>query len=269
MRIHVWGLAAAAVVWLGAAAGPCRAGFILSLGAPTFTGPSGQFADFNVNLNYAADEANDSPLVGLTHEQPYVITFVRIDVRQSSAALAPGGDFSAFSFLPSGLLTSWDDSSDPSGGIFRFDTLTDATGIALGTNTSLGTIRYDLSAFGLTPSTALSISIVGDPSQINGPTLFGTEDPRGLSNPFDMIPDDPVNFPGNSAVLQAFLAQTGFDATWADTFGFVDPSFTQFNPGSQPLALPSTAVPEPASLSLAASAGLCLGFYARRRRKPA
>jgi hypothetical protein len=67
-------------------------------------------------LNYAADEANDSPLVGFTHEQPYVITFVRLDVGQSSAALAPGGDFSTFSFLPSGLLTGWNDSFDPSGG---------------------------------------------------------------------------------------------------------------------------------------------------------
>jgi hypothetical protein len=235
---------------------------------------------FDVHLDYVSDAPNDTlpfpagtPLVGLPHDQPYVVSFLRLDVRQSSAALAPGGDFSAFSFLPSGLLTGWSDTSDPAGGIFRFDTLIDATGIAQGTSASLGTLTYNLNPFQIAPSPALFVSIVGnpDPTAVNGPTILGTEDPKGLSDPFGYIPQSLLD-QMNQTALADFRFNNGDDPAWRDTFGYVDPSFYAFTPGVtqipgvQPLVNPAAAVPEPASLSLAASAGLCLAFYARRRK---
>ena len=262
MRFRCRGPFVAAILCSCALVRPCQANFTLSLGSAS---RSGNIVSFAVNLDYVSDEPNDSPLdqLGYVHAQPSVVTFMRLDLSGSTASLAPGGDFSAFSFTPSSALTGWDSTSfDPS--LIRyilFDDSMGGSGIGISSRT-LGTLSYDLNVFGITPSTSLLVSIGGNgaPSDIGS---LGIQDPRGVIavSQFDLIPPTPAN----AAILDNFRTQTGFDAAWVDTFGFVNP---KYGPGIQPLQGPSgTAVPEPASISLAASAGLWLSFYAWRRRR--
>jgi hypothetical protein len=178
MVFRAWWGSTLAFVFLAATGPACHAGVIYSLGAPKFLGNS---ASFDILVNYS-----DTP--------PFEMVFLGIDARQSSSALAPVNpgtgkpDFSAFDFIPSSILgSSWGPVGSAFPGEFLYQTppppgLVPPDGLPPNATYLVGTLTYDLSKFGITPSDSLFVSIMGTD------TVIGTEDPSdpttfGFVNP--------------------------------------------------------------------------------------
>ncbi len=148
---------------------------VFSLGNATITGTS---ARFDIAVNYT-----DTAL--------FQMVYAGIDVRPSSAALAPVDpgtgqpDFSAFNFVPSSLLgTNWGPVANIPAGEFVYHTPPSSggtpSGLAPNKTYLIGTLTYDLSRFGIVPSSSLTVSIKGID------TVLGAQVP-GLPNTFAFV----------------------------------------------------------------------------------
>ena len=146
----------------GSLAGP-PSGIVGSQGAIFSLSPasiSGNLASFEVTLNYT-DAAQDR------------MVYLGIDPRNSSSALAPINpstgqpDYSAFNFIPSSTVSAdWGPVANPFPGEFLIQTPPGTGGTPAGllpnADYSVGTLTYDLSRFGITPSSSLFVSLEGD-----------------------------------------------------------------------------------------------------------
>jgi hypothetical protein len=207
----------------------CRAGAIA--GAIFSLGPaqqSGSIVSFDVRLTY-------------TDTSPFHMVYLGIDVTiahgsNTDPKLAPdtgsGPDYSAFNFIPAGLIAGWNVIPSPPGE-WTFD-VEGGVGTPIEppqTGLLVGTLKYNLSVFNITPSASLLVSIKGFD------TVIGHEDPTTAES-FDFI--DPTFAPGDQPLLNPNGGGGGG----------------------------GTAVPEPSSAALFALL-TAAGFAARRRpRRP-
>jgi hypothetical protein len=224
-----WGFVPFLVATVGCLALPpsCRAGAIFSLGPAHQTG---SIVSFGVNLTYT-----DTP--------PFHMVYLGIDVTiahgsNTDPSLAPdtgsGPDYSAFNFIPAGLIAGWN--VIPSlPGEWTFD-VEGGVGTPIEppqTGLLVGTLKYNLSVFSITPSASLLVSIKGFD------TVIGHENPN-VGDSFDFI--DPTFAPGD----QPLLNPNGDGGGGGGGGG--------------------TAVPEPGSAALFALVAVA-GLGARRRQR--
>ncbi len=162
-------------------------------------GSAGSILQYQVTVHYTDDEPHD-------------IAYLGIDLRPSSAALAPVDpgtgkqDFSAFAFTPAGaLLSGWSPIGNLFAGEFAYQTpappgTETPNELAPGATYVVGTLSYDLSKFGISPSSSFVISIEGVD------TVIGTEDPADHST-FAFI--DPTFDPGQITTGAVAVEPTG------------------------------------------------------------